>query len=141
MPTKRRCLRHVATATAASVAGCASLLPENSDSSGQSEACQGSPNAQGTEYDFSRAGQILAKPEEPESDKWPEIEFADCLHPQLRTAVEDAHETGQLSIHEISADEREEITENLHSRFGVTSAKFYVFYQQEPIQIRIVQND
>lgn len=141
MPNRRNCLRYVATASMASLSGCAGLLSKDSDSDMHTDDCQSGAQDLDEEYEFSRAAQLRAKPEATESDNWSKIEFSDCLHGQVQTAVQETHSSGQLEIYELSPDEREAIRESLHANFDITADKFYVSYRQESIQIRIVQKD
>lgn len=140
MPSKREYLRYTTVGAIAALAGCAGLVPTGSDSEGDSKSCTRTTEIR-DEYDFSRSGQIQAKPVDETSDEWTEIQFADCLHEDVQTAVKNAYEMDDVRVRDISATVRENVRRNLHSYFGVTQPKFYVGYQGTTLEIKVVQYD
>lgn len=140
MPSKRDYLHGIAIAAFGSLTGCAGLLPNGGGSESGPKNCNKNPNQVDKTFEYSRDGQIRASPAESQSDKWPVIEFSNCLHNELQTATRDAHQANELKIYEITANEAEEIKENLYSNFGITEYKFYIIYSDDSIEIRVVQN-
>lgn len=141
MTSKRECLRLTAAGAAAVLAGCSGLVPSGPGSETDSNDCERSTEIPENQYEFSRPGQVRAKPVAEASDDWSSIQFSDCIHGDVRTPAMNAHEIDDLQVREISATVREDVRHNLHSHFGVTRPKFYVDYRGDPVEIIVMQYD
>lgn len=140
MPSKRRFFRAAGLGGIAALAGC-SRLPSAGGPTTKSGDCDQTADVDAAQYDFSRGGQIRAKPESEPDEQWTTVSLSTCLHRDVLATVERARERGDVALRDLTASEREAVRRNLHAQLGVTRPKFYVDYRGATFEVTVIQND
>lgn len=140
-------LKTVTTLIVPLVAGCSGVPSEgqadnNPQTTQNTTNCDSDGQSMNKEtYQYDRGGHLRAEPTNKTTSEWEAIQYSECLHDEIKTAIKKVDETGERQQYALDPKTKADVKENLHNEFGIQSDRFYVHYESSPIQITVIHDD